>query len=211
MLRHELSARFEQCWEAAGGEASKRVFQDIAARYSEARRHYHTLEHVAHCLSEIDIPQLDAGDRLAVELAIWFHDVVYEIPGSGNERRSAEYFKQFAVLTTLSPEAIDRVVTMILASEKHAADRADKALQIFLDIDLAILGASPERFRQYDRDIRTEYSSIFDAIYYPKRRQLLRQFLMRDAIYLTPEFRDRYEARARENLRSVVESEPGAR
>ena len=47
----------------------------VFAKYSEAHRHYHHLEHICSSLTHLD--QLGWTDDL-LEGAIWFHDVIYE-------------------------------------------------------------------------------------------------------------------------------------
>lgn len=69
-----------------------------------------------------------------------------------------------------------------------------------VDIDLAILGADPARFAEYDTQVREEYRWVPESVYRSKRREVLAGFLARPAIYGTGRFRDHLEGRARENL-----------
>ena len=68
------------------------------------------------------------------------------------------------------------------------------------DIDLAILGAGPKRFDEYETQVRAEYRHVPTALYRPGRRKVLNGFLERPRIYHTEWFRERYEAQARRNL-----------
>ena len=204
IVRDELARRFRRLWESLGGGSGQTVFEDIAARYSQPHRHYHTLAHVCACLSELDALDLEPANHLAIELAIWFHDVIYEVPGRDNETRSAEYF-QSAIRESGANAPVAEVVAMILATQRHEiSGEAGASLPLFLDIDLSILGASRERFAEYDAGIRREYSSIADTVYCPERRRVLQRFLDRPALYFTSAFRERYEAQARDNLQQAV-------
>lgn len=209
ILQHELSRRFLQLWTAVARQAGESLLREITARYGEPHRHYHTAAHIAACLSELDALELAPAARHAIELAIWFHDLVYDVPSNRNEKRSAEYFEGVAQAAGIGPALIKAVVEMILATERHEVPRNQdsEALRLFLDIDLSILGANPERFREYDDGIRREYSSIPEFVYRPKRKRALQRFLQREHIYFTPTFRERYEKQARANIRARVDGD----
>ncbi|MGQ2921153.1 MAG: HD domain-containing protein [Hydrogenophaga sp.] len=78
------------------------------------------------------------------------------------------------------------------SNEQQSADWAVRAL--------TAAGATPERFAEYDRQVRAEYSWVPGLIYRVKRKAVLKSFLDREHIYNTSYFRERCEARARSNL-----------
>ena len=55
--------------------------------------------------------------------------------------------------------------------------------------------------QQLDAQVREEYRWVPDPIYRAKRKEVLAGFLARPVIYGTERFRERFEVRARENLR----------
>lgn len=57
---------------------------------------------------------------------------------------------------SVSVEVQTRVHTLIMATEHTAASLAGDAA-LLVDIDLAILGAAPTRFAEYERQIRQQY------------------------------------------------------
>jgi predicted metal-dependent HD superfamily phosphohydrolase len=59
---------------------------------------------------------------------------------------------------------------------------------VLCDADLAILGAEPERFDHYDRQIREEYAWVPEPVYRQKRGEVLAGFLERPRIYRTRPF-----------------------
>ena len=82
----DLWQRLQQ--QGAEGD-QERVYRLLSQAYCESHRAYHTLAHVAHALKEFDSVRELAKDPDAVELALWFHDVVYDIGARNNEEESA--------------------------------------------------------------------------------------------------------------------------
>jgi predicted metal-dependent HD superfamily phosphohydrolase len=126
------------------------------------------------------------------------------VPGApDNEARSAERARatlEALGLATLAP----RVAQLVLATRLHEADPGDEPARLFLDADLAILGAEPETYRAYARAIREEFRAIPALLYARGRRRFLREQLARPAIYQTAHFERRYGARARANLEAEL-------
>ena len=86
--------------------------------------------------------------------------------------------------------------------DPRAADsdaRSAAQARTVVDIDLSILGAAEADFDRYEQQIRAEYAWVSDRPFRERRGAILRRFLERPAIYLTPEFRH-LEPRARANL-----------
>lgn len=71
----------------------------------------------------------------------------------------------------------------------------------FLDMDLAILGASCERFDIYEQQIRREYAHVPPDSYRAGRAAVLRHFAQRTNLYFSEWGQHRFEAKARANLR----------
>ena len=177
--------------------------------YGVSTRAYHNLDHLAHCLAEFDGARGHAAEPVTAELAIWFHDSVYDPSRGDNEERSSEWARGVLAYLGASPGQIAAVQVMVLAT-KHT-DEAAKAdgpqvtdSPLVEDIDLAILGQAPEVFDAYERAIREEYRHVPDEGFRAARLGVLNRFLDRPRIYLTLPFRARYETRARENLRRSV-------
>lgn len=193
--------RWRDLWTRLGAAGDpEAVLSDLRSRYSEPHRAYHTLAHIRHCLEEFEPLRAQAAAPDAIELAIWYHDAIYDPRAADNEERSAELFARTAGSAGLAGPLIETTRTLILAT-RHRAVPADADARLFVDIDLAILGQPWDRFQQYEEEIRREYSWVPSLIFRMKRGQILRGFLDRPTIYGTPAFRDRYEASARENLR----------
>ena len=189
-------ARFVALWSCSGGTHAEDVYRMLARCYMEPARHYHTLTHVRRCLRHLDLARDSIPEPDAVELALWFHDVIF-VPGAqDNEQRSADWFRRQAGERI---RACDRICAMILATT-HSGIAAELDTRFVCDIDLAVLGASRSRFREDGRRLRAERPDLDDRAYDLHERTILRGLLVRPRIYLTDFFYARCETRARRNL-----------
>lgn len=186
----------------------EKVYRRLTARYCEPHRAYHTLAHVAHSLDELDEVRELAKDPNAVEFALWFHDVVYDIGSANNEVESARFAQEAVQALGLAQEWANRVSDLILVT-KHGTEPPEGDEQLVVDIDLSILGQPIERFDAYEDEIRIEYSSLIEERglerFNAGRASILKRFLDRPAIYSTGYFRLKYEEPARANLRRSIE------
>ena len=164
---------------------------------SEYWRHYHTVEHVADLLTKFDPVRHLAECPLAVEKAIWFHDIVY-IPGrDDNEDRSVEAARWALV----GDPDLDRVLEMLHATRWHSGETPDEIL--LCDLDLSILGDPPDKYERFEDGIRREYSLLPPHVFRKGRSDFLRNFIERPRIYRTS-FGIPLEAPARENIERTL-------
>jgi predicted metal-dependent HD superfamily phosphohydrolase len=202
MLREALEARWaalmRECRVAPGPAAPP--LQALLAAYQEPHRAYHGLRHLAHVLDELEgVPLRDP----AVALAAWYHDAVYRPGRRDNEARSAALARSALVALGLGPLA-ERVEVLILATRLHRAGPDDDAARLFLDADLAILGADPGAYARYAEGVRAEHRAIPDLLFRRGRRAFLEGLLASPSIFRTSHFRARYERQARENVRGEL-------
>ena len=137
-------------------------------------------------------------------LAFWFHDAIYNAFKSDNEKKSADWAKQFMKDNHASQDQIDCVEALIMAT-CHNAHILTGDAQILVDIDLSILGTSPEIYKVYEINIRKEYHWVPSFIFKPKRRALLQNFLDRPRIYGSGIFYNKLETQARINLSKAID------
>jgi len=199
-----LTASWRRMWPGVGAAGDGRdVFAEIVKRYEEPHRRYHDLQHLRECLDTFSAVAHLAERPAEVEAALWFHDAVYEIGRGDNEERSAQWARAAIAAAGAPQDTATRVATLVLAT-RHAAVPASPDERLVVDIDLAILGASDERFAEYERQIRGEYAAVPDAVFRHRRRAILQAFLDRPHVYGTARFRDALEARARANLARAI-------
>jgi len=175
----------------------------VFAHYDEPHRAYHTLHPLVECFAALD-PASTLAERLPeIEIATWFHDVIYDPRSEDNEERSAEFARASLLEAGAAPDVADRVRSMVLAT-KHGPPPPDSDARLLVDADLSLLGAEPRRFAEYEGQIRSEYAWVPAGDFRPARSRVLRGFLDRESIYATEWFRERLEQQARENIQGAV-------
>ena len=177
----------------------------IIARWDEPHRRYHSLQHLCECLALFEESRTLASHPGEVAIALWFHDAVYETREHDNEDRSAKWAAQVLTDAGASGDAVVRVQALIMAT-RHDGAAATADARLVVDIDLAILGAAPARFAEYERQIRDEYAHVPELVFRAKRAEILRGFLLREPLFATPAFAARFEVAAKTNLEAAVTS-----
>ena len=204
-----LEARWQQLLTPLTSDADlrRRGYQQLHDAYAQSGRHYHALAHIRQMLEALDARLNILQDAPVVQLAVWFHDAVYNPLRSDNEARSAELARQFLMQTTLSAARRERVAYLIERTKDHTQPQpaADTDLHLLLDVDLQVLGAPEADYWRYARQVRQEYSLVPDLMYRPGRQKVLSKFLELPHIYQTEDFR-RLEAQARRNLKAELEA-----
>lgn len=184
-------------------ESLLKDFEEIISRYSEPHRKYHTTRHLDECLAKLPDVSAFCEHPAEVELALWFHDVIYDTRSHDNEARSAELATAKLQSAGGLTETIERVAALILAT-RHDALPQNKDAQVVVDVDLSILGANIERFDEYEKQIREEYFWVPELLYRHERKKIMMEFLSRASIFSTQLFRDRYEQQARGNIKRSI-------
>lgn len=175
------------------------VLHQLLARYSEEHRKYHTIQHLEECFDKLDEVRAEARRPGEIELALWFHDAVYDVRRHDNEEQSAALAASCLSGTEVADDRSRKVQDLILATSGHHQS-ADPDTRVMLDVDLSILGAAPARFAEYEQQIRSEYQHVPDAVFIAGRQAILERFLRRPQIFMTRTFFDKYEQQARTNL-----------
>lgn len=200
----DWSSRWEQTWRALGAPANASERDTLLARYAEPQRQYHTLRHLDECFARLDRARAGAERPADLELSLWYHDAVYDPHASDNEARSAELAVHAMQRAGLAADARERVRALIMAT-RHDAPSAPGDAALLVDVDLGILAAEPERFDEYEREIRAEYAWVPTVLFRRKRTQVLQGFLDRDRIYMSGAF-DADEGPARRNIARSLEA-----
>jgi predicted metal-dependent HD superfamily phosphohydrolase len=179
-------------------------FEELADAYAGAARFYHNLDHIRAVLATIDGLADLAGDLPAVQLAAWYHDVIYDSRARDNEERSAEFAGARCSGWGVPVSTVGTVRRLILATKRHHANADDVDAHILLDADLAILGADEEEYARYARAIREEYAWVAEDDYRRGRASVLHSFLGRARIFRLERMHEHLDAAARRNVRDEI-------
>jgi predicted metal-dependent HD superfamily phosphohydrolase len=198
-------ARFRQLWRGCliqgAPDKSAAVWDAMQSRYAEPHRHYHDARHLAHCFDQLELARERVPRPNAVELALWFHDVINEPGQPDNEQRSAEFFREWAS-GAMEEGFIEAVIDLILATT-HRGPSDDPDHQYICDIDLASFGCQWECYKRDSDNLKAEFRGTEDE-YYLRKGGFLNSMLSKPRIFQTDFFHDRYEERARGNIRRLL-------
>ncbi|MBO4272272.1 metal-dependent phosphohydrolase [Microbispora triticiradicis] len=184
----------------AGSPAGRALAAELAARWAEPHRRYHTTAHLRAVLAAVEPLAAQAADADAVRLAAWFHDAVYDGRPGRDEERSAQLAQSRLPACGLPPARVAEVARLVRLTAGHTYEPGDANAAVLCDADLAILGAPPETYEAYTRAVREEYRHVPDDGFRAGRAAVLRALLGKPRLYGTPVGRDLWEDRARENM-----------
>lgn len=184
------------------------LLDGLNTAYDEPHRAYHNRSHIDALLADFERLKQHFVAPEAVEIAIWYHDVIYQPFSKTNEKDSAARMRA-EMSGRVDAAVVDTADGLILATETHAvpqdlAEATASDCALFLDMDMAILGTSPEVFDIYDAGVRTEYAAVPEEQYRMGRCAILGEFLSRDRIYLTDMFHRSHDVQARDNLKRAI-------
>ncbi|RYY92905.1 MAG: N-methyl-D-aspartate receptor NMDAR2C subunit [Comamonadaceae bacterium] len=203
VLQHRLQSHWRQAWRDLQLPAPGPLFTELMAAWAQPWRHYHAPQHLGECLDALARERHRAQRPGELALALFFHDAVYDLQASDNEARSADWAAHALASAQVPADALARVQALVMAT-CHDAVPTEPDAQLLVDIDLAILGAPPARFAEYEAQIRREYAHVPPDVFEPRRKRILGAFLARNPIYQTPGLRARCEAQARLNLAQAI-------
>lgn len=184
---------------------AEEMFVDLVTHYEGDGRYYHNLRHIQNVLETIELFRSCAQDFHAIQLAAWFHDVIYDVQRSDNEAKSAVYAERVLAKLSISTETIAKVGFMIRETKHNRACPADIDCQIMLDADLATFASGWEIQEEIEQAIRQEYAFVPNEAYREGRQLVLQNFLKRKRIYCTKLMFEEREVAARENILRTIE------
>ena len=188
------------------------LWQDIAMRYNEPQRAYHSLQHIQQLIGQFDQVKNNLHEPHIIALALLYHDVIYEPTRSDNELKSAEYAVE-SLTGYLSAEQCQHIYALIMMTASHQIDKwSNKAkareeysdAAYLLDMDLSILGSSWSVYEHYAHAVRQEYAHVSDDDYRVGRMAVLKELLAHPTLYLTDYYYERLEKQARKNIEHEI-------
>jgi predicted metal-dependent HD superfamily phosphohydrolase len=208
--RDELAARFGALVARVGGDpaAASPVFDRLYAAWSAESRRYHNVEHLIDCLRELDGANARVPTADLVELALWYHDVVYEPRAGDCEERSARMLVLDAAALAIPLASAMDAAALVRATQHGALSDAARSVgaDLVADIDLSILGRDVLRFMDYEFSVEEEYAPASTIRFRFARGRFLATLLDREPLFRTEHFHSRYEERARGHIRALLDS-----
>lgn len=213
----ELKARYIGLMARFNVPASRaeRAFERVIEGYRNPPRFYHTIDHVADVLAHLDwaaehvanVTALPADDRQtfldSIELAIWYHDIVYDAAAHDNEAESAKFMVEEAEKLRIDPATVREAAQAILITADHSSAKT-LAERMIADCDLHSLGVSWEQFAHNSAMIRKEYAHVPEAAFFEGRKKFMASLLDKAPLYKTKAFVDRYEQQAEDNIKRLI-------
>ena len=193
--------------------------ESLLQAWEQPHRAYHHSGHLSQMLSDLDrlyAHRAQGATPLALVLAAWFHDAVYEGAPGEDERRSEQLagtsLEPLVAAGLLSTDELQMVRLLVRATATHElpesaelpAGYAVTDIEFFLDADMAILAADSARYRRYLRGVRSEYSHFDDEAFRTGRTTFLRSILERERIFLSEQALPLWEEPARTNLQAEL-------
>lgn len=193
--------------------------ESLLQAWEQPHRAYHHSGHLSQMLTDLDrlyAHRTQGSTPLALILAAWFHDAVYEGAPGEDERRSEQLantsLEPLVTAGLLSGDELQMVRLLVRATATHELPESANLpagyepadIQFFLDTDMAILAADSARYRRYLRGVRSEYSHFDDEAFRAGRTTFLRSILGRERIFLSEQALKLWEEPARANLRAEL-------
>jgi predicted metal-dependent HD superfamily phosphohydrolase len=193
-MKNELRQR----WETVFPEHED-VYHRIIEHYEAPWRVYHNRSHLEAVFQVLDNVFPAHQHDPAVNLALWFHDFIYEPCANGCEAMSANVLRFYGYNTLdLSPAVVEDAAVAVRETD-YLKEPSTLISMVVSDCDLAILSEPDAVFKAYEAAVRAEYSMVSDPMFQAGRTGILRSFLRKEHIYSRDEMRDR-ERQARINV-----------
>ena len=186
----------------------KALWQDIAVRYNESQRAYHSLQHIQQLFLQFEKIKHQLHEPHIIALALYYHDIIYDPRRSDNELKSAEYAVE-ALKGYLSAEQCQHIYALIMMTATHElhecldTDTVSDAAY-FLDMDLSILGTPWSEYQVYAQAVRQEYRHIANEDYRTGRIAVLQKLFAHPVLYLTAYYHNQFEVQARDNIKREI-------
>ena len=203
MDKQRFTSLWKRCQSDDGRDADA-VYREVQEFYSQHGRHYHTPKHIEHCLAQFDLAADEMDDADAVEMAIWFHDLVFDVEAKDNELQSARRFLELAG-DSMKEEFKQKVYDLIMATAPPRVPKTNDQ-KFMLDIDLSSFGLPWSEMLRDSIAVRKESPKLSDEEFFPGQRAFLESLVGREHFYFTEFFRSRIEETARANIERYLKN-----
>lgn len=177
-----------------------------------ARRPAHNISHIFGMISNSYQFELSPADRQTLNLAILYHDYVYEPGSKTNEENSVKEFVLDISNNKIDwnrklisqSDLLDQVTVMILDTYDHKPSEISELSKYLIDLDLWNL-VDPVSYYTHTQVIRLEYIQVSNEIYYKARYDWLHDMLARNQIFYTDFCKSQdFDRRIRKNIKTEL-------
>ena len=175
------------------------VFSKLEAMYGETWRTYHNMGHISACLTYFDNCREVADNPDAIELAIWFHDCIYEVGNEYNEAMSRDWFLE--VTDGHLDPALRKAVDGLIMDTVHNGVPETRDGKLLADIDLTSFGLSWDEYMRDGDNVREEMGQHQSFKKKGGKYSFLDILLSRQSVYFSDYYLEHFEASAQDNLR----------
>jgi len=153
---------------------SEQTLKDLEKRWSEKTRFYHNTSHLIQIIHDIEthvlFNELHVIEKIALLLAAFMHDVIYDPKKKDNEDQSIAYFKHsYKNHDTIMPEEVIKLIEVT----KHRKRPIKKLEKIFWDADNAGFKKGYDVLLSNETKIRKEYAYVPSKEYRENRIKFL--------------------------------------
>lgn len=140
-----------------------------------SKRPYHSLRHIQECIEQFGRIRNSFEMPDLVELALYFHDVIYQAGADNNESQSADFFMKQAAESSMTDEQKEMVKKIIITTDwlEQQDQLVNGDLHLLHDVDFSIFAADWERFLEYDEGIEKEYAHVPKEVFHKHRKDFL--------------------------------------
>ncbi|MCP4270651.1 MAG: hypothetical protein GY781_01615 [Gammaproteobacteria bacterium] len=195
---HLRKGQFFKLWPQNDLPKIENIWNILTKHYSEPSRFYHTREHILCCLQQFDKIKHLLNSSDAVQMSIWFHDVIYNIEAKDNEEQSALFFSQLS--KGFLDDSFINKVSEFINSTKHLTATPSFDQAYLLDIDLSSFGSERVKFYINGDNLRKEAQHLTDKQYTKNQIIFFQMLLNRKQIFFTDYFHKKYESIALGNI-----------
>lgn len=164
-------------WQWSRREMIWKNFQSICDKYSEPHRHYHTMVHLLKTLEFVDKHARNneaSRYKAIVKLALFYHDIVYDVQRKDNEDLSQIVFGYYSIAMNFPKWLDEQVRELILLTKSHKLPPgAPVSHQLMNDADMSIFLADSETYLEYAQNIWREYSWVGKEVFVENRLKFL--------------------------------------
>lgn len=159
-------------------------------------RSFHNIAHIAKMLNELDeYPKVSVYKKDLIEIAIWYHDIIYDPKNSNNEKLSADMMEA-DLEDILHPNSINIVRNLILATRHNQIPPTEEEAII---MDLDICGLAKDEFKYGEIAIRKEYNHVDNEKYNFGRKNVLLGLRL-----YTDYFKNKYDTQLHQNMKTII-------